>query len=98
MPEVDGTGSGSLLDSVLSILLNKRSSDVQVASYGCPPWFSGKESTCKAGDTGDSSLIPVLGKSSREGNANPFQYSCLGNPMEEEPGWLQSMGSQKSQT
>ena len=26
-----------------------------------------------------------------EGNGNPFQYSCLGNPMAEEPGGLQSM-------
>ena len=23
-----------------------------------PPWFSGKGSTCKAGDTGDTGLIP----------------------------------------
>ena len=28
MPDVDGTGSGSLLDSILSTLLKKRSSDV----------------------------------------------------------------------
>ena len=28
MPDVDGTGSGSLLDSILSTLLRKRSSDV----------------------------------------------------------------------
>ena len=26
--------------------------------------------------------IPGLGKSPRGGNGNPFQYSCLGNPME----------------
>ena len=30
-----------------------------------------------------------------EGNGNPLQYSCLGNLMEEEPGGLQSMGSQR---
>ena len=28
-----------------------------------------------------------------EGNGNPLQYSCLENPMMEEPGRLQSMGS-----
>ena len=28
-----------------------------------------------------------------EGNGTPLQYSCLANPMEEEPGRLQSMGS-----
>ena len=31
-----------------------------------------------------------------EGNGNTLQYCCLDNPMEEEPGGLQSMGSQKS--
>ena len=30
-----------------------------------------------------------------EGNGNPLQYSCLENPMDEEPGGLQSMGSQR---
>ena len=28
-----------------------------------------------------------------EGNGTPLQYSCLENPMVEEPGGLQSMGS-----
>ena len=47
-----------------------------------------------AGDTG---LIPESGKSPGEGNGNPFQYSCLGNPMDsEEHGGLQSMRLQKS--
>ena len=36
-----------------------------------------------------------LGKSPGEGNGNPLQYSCLGNPRAEEPGGLQSMGSQR---
>ena len=31
-PDVDGTGSGSLLDSVLSTLLKKRSSNVWVVA------------------------------------------------------------------
>ena len=30
-----------------------------------------------------------------EGNGTPLQYSCLENPMEEEPGGLQSMGSHR---
>ena len=38
----------------------------------------GKESACNAGDAG---LIPGLG-SPGGGRGNPFQYSCLGNPME----------------
>ena len=38
----------------------------------------GKEFTCNAGDP-DS--IPMSGRSPGEGNGDPFQYSCLGNPM-----------------
>ena len=30
-----------------------------------------------------------------EGNGTPFQYSCLENPMDGEPGRLQSMGSRR---
>ena len=29
---------------------------------------------------GDAGSIPGLGRSSREGNGNPQQYSCLGDP------------------
>ena len=37
-----------------------------------------------------------LGRYPGEGNGNPLQYSCLENiPWTEEPGGLQSMGSQK---
>ena len=33
-------------------------------------------------NAGDSALIPGTGRSSGEGNGNPLQYSCLGNPMD----------------
>ena len=33
-------------------------------------------------NAGDAGLIPGLGSSLREGNGNPLQYSCLGNPMD----------------
>ena len=42
-------------------------------------WLSGKESTHNAGDV---SSIPGLGRSPGEGNGNPLQYSCQGNPMD----------------
>ena len=42
-------------------------------------WLSGKESACHARDVG---LIPGSGRSSGEGNSNPLQYSCLGNPID----------------
>ena len=31
---------------------------------------------------GDSGLIPGSGRFPGEGNGNPLQYSCLGNPMD----------------
>ena len=46
-----------------------------------PRLLSGKESTCQTGETGS---ILVSGRSPGEGNGNPFQYSCLGNPMDRE--------------
>ena len=51
----------------------------------------GKESACNAGEPG---LIPGSGRSPEEGNGNPLQYFCRGNPWTEEAGRLQSMGSQ----
>ena len=44
-----------------------------------PPSSVGKESACNAGDM---SSTPGLGRSPGEGNSNPLQYSCLGNPMD----------------
>ena len=46
---------------------------------GFPGSSVGKESTCNAGDLGS---IPGLGSSPGEGNGNPFQCSCLENPMD----------------
>ena len=48
---------------------------VAIFKSGLPWWLSGEESACQAGDA-DS--VPGLGRSSREGNGNPLQYSCLG--------------------
>ena len=31
-------------------------------------------------NTGEAGWIPASGRSPGEGNGNPFQYSCLGNP------------------
>ena len=42
------------------------------------PWLlSSKESTCNAGDAGDVSLIPGLGRSPGGGHGNPLQYFYL---------------------
>ena len=46
---------------------------------GFPGGSDSKESVCNVGDLG---LIPGLGRPPGEGNGNPFQYSCLENPMD----------------
>ena len=38
-------------------------------------------------NTGDMGLIPGSGRSPGEENRNPFQYSCLGNPMDKRSWW-----------
>ena len=47
-------------------------------------FFSGVGSDAKASayNAGDPGLIPGSGRSPGEGNGNPFQYSCLENPMD----------------
>ena len=41
-----------------------------------------KNLPAKAGNAGDMGLIPRLRRSPGEGNGNPLQYYCLGNPMD----------------
>ena len=48
-----------------------------IVSLGFPCSSVSKESACSAGDPGS---IPGLGRSPGEGNGNPLQNSCLGNP------------------
>ena len=42
-------------------------------------WLSAKNPPANIGDVG---WIPGSGRSPGEGNGNPLQYSCLGNPMD----------------
>ena len=52
---------------------------MQISKQGFP-WSSViKESACNSGDLGS---IPGLGRSPKEGNGDPLQYSCLENPMD----------------
>ena len=44
---------------------------------------------------GDVSSIPGSGRSPREGNGNPLQYSCLGNAQTEEPGGYSPWGCKR---
>ena len=52
-----------------------------------PSGSIGEESSCNAGDVGlipesRVGLIPGSRRSPGEGNGNPLQYSCLGNPLD----------------
>ena len=62
---------------------------------GFPGGPNGKESACNAEDLGS---IPGLGRSPREGNDNPLQYSCLGNSTDRGAWWATVHGVTKSQT
>ena len=55
----------------------------------------GSDGTASVYNVGDQGSIPRLGRSSGEGNSNPLQYSAWKIPWMEEPGRLQSMGSQR---
>ena len=63
------------VQGTLKSLLQHHSSKASILRRGS----DGKVSAYNAGDPGS---IPRLGRSSGEGNGNPLQYSCLGNPME----------------
>ena len=67
-------------------------------THGLHWWLSGKESTCNAGATGDTSSIPgLLGRSLAEGLGNPLQYSCLETPMDRGAWWVTVRGVAKTQ-
>ena len=62
------------------------------------PWLSSEEFSCGAGAAGDTGSIPGSGRSPGGGNGNPFQYSCLENPINR-GGWHGIVhGVTKSQT
>ena len=50
---------------------------IKISGDGLPKWNP-------PADAKDMGSIPGLGRSSGEGNGNPLQYSCLGNPKDRE--------------
>ena len=48
-------------------------------------------------NAGEMGSIPGMGRSPREGNGNPLQYSCLENSMDRGAWWTRVHGVTKSQ-
>ena len=72
---------------------------MQLIGYeGFPGSAVVKNPFASARDGRDSSLIPGLGRSPGEGNGNPVQYSCLGNPMGKGAWWAIAHGVANSGT
>ena len=55
----------------------------------------GKEAACNAGDTGDKGSVPESGRSQEKEMATHSSIPAWGIPWTEEPGGLQSKGSQR---
>ena len=58
-----------------------------ILDLGFPGGSAVKNLPANAGNAGDAGLIPWLGRSFEEGNGNPLQYSCLGNPTDRGAWW-----------
>ena len=57
-----------------------------------------KNLPANTGDAGDTSSTPGWGRSPGGADGHQLQFSCWEIPWTEEPGGLQSMGSQKNRT
>ena len=65
---------------------------------GFPGSTIDKEPPAPTGDIRDEGLIPGLGRCPEGGHANPFQYSCLENPMDRGHWWAKVHSVTKSRT
>ena len=68
---------------------------MNIHSLGFPGGTSGIQNPpANAGDTRVTGSIPRSGRYPGVRNGNPFQYSCLKNPMDREAWWATFMGVQ----
>ena len=63
---------------------------------GFPGALVVKNPPANAREIRNSGSIPGLGRSPGEGNGNPLQYSCLGNPMDRGTWWATVHGVTES--
>ena len=77
IPQADKLAASSITSAQASICFDK----IHTFS-GYKDFPGGSEGKASAYNAGDPGSIPVLGRSSGEGNGNPLQYSCLENPMD----------------
>ena len=68
-----------------------------ICVYALPKWTGGKEPTCRCRKHKRYRFVPWIGKIPGGGNGKSFQFLHREFPWTEEPGGLQSVGSQ-SQT
>ena len=66
--------------------------------FGFPSGFSGKGSSNARHTAGEAGLIAGSGRSPGEGDGNPLQCSCLGNPMDRGAWWVTVHGVTKNRT
>ena len=55
---------------------------VTIALFVCFGFLGGLEVKNLSANAGNAGSIPGLRRSSGDGNGNPLQYFCLGNPMD----------------
>ena len=70
----------------------KQFKKINVLRWGFPGVSMVKNPPVNAGDVG---LIPGSGRYPGEGNGNPLQYSCLGNPEDRGAWWATVHGVTK---
>ena len=89
--KIDGP---NLVGSLLTTALERWLIFIAILGKNSQVALVAKSPPANPGDI-DASLIPGQGRSPGRGHSNPLPYSCLENPCREEPGGLQSMGSQR---
>ena len=95
----DWSSPSPFLGTVFKLLMPAH----EAQSYQIPDFPEGfpvgsvvKNLSANAGGTRDVGSTPGSGRSPGEGNGNPLQCSCLGNPKNREAWLLQSMGLQRA--